>query len=199
MNIDIKILWEIFGYMGTALVITSMLMTSVVKLRVLNVCGSCIGLIYGVVTNTWPNVLLNGCLIAINVYQLIRMRVQKFKYSHVQTGASDKNLAYFLFLYSDDIIKYYPDYTFHMEDNDEAHLVYRDSEIVGILVGRRTGDTMQIHIDYVTPKYRDLSISKFLYSRLKSRGVNTLIASNNMELLIKMGFSEKDGVMTKAL
>ncbi len=63
---------EMVGYLGTALVIVSMLMTSVTKLRVINICGALLALIYGVFTATWPNVLLNGTLILINVAQLVR-------------------------------------------------------------------------------------------------------------------------------
>lgn len=194
-----KFFIELFGYMGTALVIISMLMTSVIKLRIFNICGSFIGMLYGIATNTWPNVILNLSLITINVYQLLRIRFSRFKFSHVKTDASDKNLAYFKFLYSDDILKFYPDYNFHMNEDDEAHLVYKDSEVVGILIGHRDGDTLNIQIDYVTPKYRDMSISKYLYSRLKSSGISTLISSGNSDYLIKAGFVNVGGQMQKSL
>ena len=63
---------EIFGYIGTALIISSMMMKSINKLRILNISGSVISVIYSILSNTWPTVLLNGCLIAINVYHLIK-------------------------------------------------------------------------------------------------------------------------------
>ena len=63
---------EIFGYIGTALVLLSMMMTSVTKLRVINMCGSVISAIYAAGSNTWPIVVMNICLIAINGYHLIR-------------------------------------------------------------------------------------------------------------------------------
>ena len=47
---------EIFGYIGTALVIISMMMTSVLKLRIINMCGGVISLIYHLVEKiTWSN------------------------------------------------------------------------------------------------------------------------------------------------
>lgn len=67
---------EIFGYIGTALVLLSMMMTSVVKLRVVNMCGSLISMIYAVIVQTWPVVLLNLGLLIINGIQLIRMKKQ---------------------------------------------------------------------------------------------------------------------------
>lgn len=70
---------EIFGYIGTALIISSMMMKSINKLRILNISGSVISVIYSILSNTWPVVLLNGCLIAVNVYQLIKANVEKKK------------------------------------------------------------------------------------------------------------------------
>ncbi len=69
-----SIFWEIFGYIGTALILISMMMTSVVKLRIINMCGSLISMIYAIVCNTWPVVLLNLGLLIINGVQLARIR-----------------------------------------------------------------------------------------------------------------------------
>ena len=65
---------EIFGYAGTALIVISMLMTSVNKLRIFNISGSVISMIYAILCSTWPVALLNLCLIVINAGQLIRSR-----------------------------------------------------------------------------------------------------------------------------
>ena len=72
-----KILLEIFGYMGSALVIISMMMTSVNKLRIFNVCGAVISAIYSAIYQAYPIVLLNVCLIMINVFQLIRAKLKE--------------------------------------------------------------------------------------------------------------------------
>lgn len=68
---------EIFGYIGTGLVLLSMMMTSVVKLRLINMAGSLISMIYAIICVTWPVVLLNLGLILINGTQLLRMRKNK--------------------------------------------------------------------------------------------------------------------------
>ena len=65
---------ELFGYLGTALVLLSMMMTSVVKLRIINMTGSVISSIYAALSNTWPVVLLNLGLIIINTVQLLRLK-----------------------------------------------------------------------------------------------------------------------------
>ncbi len=63
---------EIFGYLGTALVLLSMMMTSMKRLRIFNIAGSVISMIYAIAMNTWPVVLLNLGLILINLFQLVR-------------------------------------------------------------------------------------------------------------------------------
>ena len=71
-----NILLEIFGYIGTALIILSMTMRSINKLRILNLSGSIISVIYSVLINAWPTVILNVCLAAINLYHLIKVHRQ---------------------------------------------------------------------------------------------------------------------------
>ena len=68
---------ELVGYMGTGLVLMSMMMTSVEKLRWFNISGSVISMIYGAVMGTWPVVFLNVGTISINVVQIIRLHRKK--------------------------------------------------------------------------------------------------------------------------
>lgn len=70
---------EIFGYIGTAFVLISMLMTSVVKLRIFNAAGALISMIYAIFCNAWPVVVLNGSLLIIQIVQLIRLHKQAKK------------------------------------------------------------------------------------------------------------------------
>ena len=72
-----RILLEIFGYMGTALVIISMMMKSINKLRMFNISGAIISAIYSAIIQAWPVVLLNVALTVINVYHLISAAVKK--------------------------------------------------------------------------------------------------------------------------
>ena len=64
---------EIFGYIGTALVLLSFLMTDLKWLRIVNMAGGLISLIYAVCVNTMPVVVLNASLITINGIQLMRI------------------------------------------------------------------------------------------------------------------------------
>ena len=73
MFMDATVFMEILGYVGTALVLLSFLMSDLKWLRIFNMCGGFLSLIYAVYTNTMPVVVLNGSLITINAIQLARI------------------------------------------------------------------------------------------------------------------------------
>lgn len=65
---------ELLGYIGTALILLSMMMTNVKKLRWFNLAGSIVSMIYGALCGTWPTALLNCSLAIIHVVQLLRLK-----------------------------------------------------------------------------------------------------------------------------
>lgn len=71
------ILLEAVGYLGMALVLLSMMTNNVEKLRLLNLSGSVISMIYGILTRTWPTALLNLGLAIIHIVKLFNMKKQK--------------------------------------------------------------------------------------------------------------------------
>lgn len=72
------ILWqEIIGYIGTGLVILSMTMSSLTKLRILNIAGAIFSTVYALLITSYPVALLNTVLTVINLYHLIRARREK--------------------------------------------------------------------------------------------------------------------------
>ena len=70
---------ELFGYLGTLLILLSMMMTKLTWLRCFNMAGSVISAIYAAISGTWPVVVLNCGLFLINTVQLIRARINKKK------------------------------------------------------------------------------------------------------------------------
>ncbi len=194
---------EIFGYIGTALVLLSMMMTSVVRLRLFNTVGSVISMIYSMLCNAWPVVILNAGLILINVWQLIRLSRVKVSFSHVTMGAQDMSLQYFLDFYRKDIQQYFPGYSLKATPNTQVHMVYAGAEPVGVLVGTLEGKTLNIELDYAAPKYRDCSVANYLFGRLKACGVTRLVTNrsvpNHNQYLTKMGFTNQEGLQVKNL
>lgn len=194
---------EIFGYIGTALVLFSMMMTSVTRLRWFNIAGSIVSMTYAALCNTWPVVFLNFGLIIINSLQLVRLYKLRSLFSVVSTSAADQSAKYFLKHYSKDIKQYFPDFELKRSDETEIFIVYDGAEAVGILVGERLGDVLRVDLDYVSPKYRDRSVARFLFGRLKDHGIKSLSATTLVEkhrkYLLKMDFKDIGGVLVKNL
>ena len=65
---------ELLGYLGSALVVCSVLMTSVVRLRLVNMAGSILSGVYGLIIGAYPLVLMNACLLTINGWQLWKLK-----------------------------------------------------------------------------------------------------------------------------
>ena len=68
---------EIFGDIGTRLVVVSMLMSSMVKLRIVSTVGSTVSGIYAMINGALPLVLMNGVIVIINIYNLIKISKTK--------------------------------------------------------------------------------------------------------------------------
>ena len=86
---DPALLIELFGYLGSTLVVVSMLMASVVKLRVINTLGSVISATYALIIGSFPLALMNICLIVINVYNLFKLLKTEQQYDLVKTAPED--------------------------------------------------------------------------------------------------------------
>lgn len=89
---DENLLLELFGYLGTALVLLSFIMKDIKWLRAINMAGGFISLIYAIAVNTMPVVVLNASLITINGIQLMRILREERKKSRVVNN--DAEAAY---------------------------------------------------------------------------------------------------------
>ena len=195
---------EAFGYIGTALVLISMMMTSVNKLRIVNMSGSVVSMIYAAICNTWPVVFLNLGLLIINAIQLIRLHKHKTSFKAVQTDVNDANVKYFLEYYLKDIKLYFPDFEEESCKGMKTFIVYEGTEAIGILIGQQDGDGVDIALDYVSPKYRDRSVARFLFGHLKDYGIKSLSAmptnvKTHDDYLGAMGFLRQGEKMVKIL
>ena len=201
---DTAMMIEIYGYIGSVLVVVSMLMSSIIKLRVINILGSVISGSYALIIGSFPLVLMNSCLIIINVYNLYKLLKAEQKYDLVDSEANDAFVGYFLAHYKDDIQKYFPGFTM---DNaaDKAFIVCCEGNPSNILLGKDNGNgVLDVILDYSTPVYRDCSAGKYLYAALPSKGVKVLQFAQNSskeheDYLTKMGFKKENGVFQKNL
>ena len=189
-----KILIELFGYLGSALVVISMLLTSVKKLRIVNTTGSVIFAIYALIIHSYPTAVMNFCLVAINVYQLHKLSAVKSHYRLLEGKTDGPLVTDLITYYLHDIQHFFPDFDLETAHRCNAvYLVMLDISPIGILVGNRIdADTIDIKADYSLPAYRDLSVGKFLYGVLPGKGIRRLLfrvsSVDHVLYMKRMGF-----------
>ena len=179
---------EIFGYIGCIFVIISMLMISVVKLRVINTVGSSISAVYAMIGHSYPLAVVNASLVVINIYNLIKL------------SKADGN-HYDMKHYKEDMKKYFLENTLELSAADTIYTVCCEGVPAGVLAGKKEGDALEISFDYTTPTYRDCSAGRFLYAKLAEEGYKKFICKKATEghksYLEKMGFVKENGVYVK--
>lgn len=188
---------ELFGYLGSVLILISMLMTSVVRLRVINLIGSAVFTTYAVLIRSYPTALLNGCLVLVNIYHLLRLRKRSGGSYEVQPlRGGDGFTDFFLRRYGEDIGKYFPALNLAQARNAEGFAVFYGDQAAGILLGSQKDGDFDVLLDYTTPAYRDCSVGAHLYGELPSHGIFRLTccadSPEHVQYLEKMGFARRE-------
>ncbi len=195
---------EIFGYIGTALVIVSMMMTSVVKLRVINMCGGLISLIYSIFVNAWPVVVLNACLICINFVQTVRQLTKREAVTLLRVRAKDSSVKYLFDIWQEDALKYYSDLNLQEMNEEEIHILYVGERAVGFIIGTQNGDLFHLNTSYLIPSCRTNAMTERIFAALRNKGIHTLTSCEFYNqapnrFLLNMGFEIRDGLLTKQI
>lgn len=195
---------ELFGYLGSTLVVVSMLMSSVLKLRIINSIGSCIFAVYALIIKSYPTALMNFCLVAINVYNLAKLLKQSDQhYQLIECNKVESFLRYMLESYKDDILSYFPNFSLEEDTSDIAYIICCDGTPAGVFMGTKNGDSIDIALDYSTPTFRDCSVGTFLYKKLENSEFKSLVYSGgsdeHIQYLEKMGFEKQDSRYIKNL
>lgn len=189
---------ELIGYLGSALVVFSMLMTSIVKLRVVNTVGCVIFTAYALVIGSYPTALMNFCLIGINAFQLFRLFRNQKQYDLIETDIGDGYVSYFIEKNLKDIRTWFPDFSAQGLRADMVFLACCDNNPASVFIGKRGSapDETEILLDYAAPAYRDTSVGRFLHAQLKEKGCRTFVfrknAPRHVEYMTKIGY-RKDG------
>ncbi len=161
---------EIFGYIGTALVLLSMMMTKLSLLRIFNVCGSVISAVYAYLSGAMPVVLLNLGLILINGIQLIREQRRKRKLSVNCIEHTDAALDEFINTHGEDIERRFPEYSLNIGDGSVIYLVYSGNEPIGLFIGRKEGKSLRISFGYSVSGYKYSEVVLRFMTELKENG-----------------------------
>jgi hypothetical protein len=158
---------DVLGYVASALVVVALSMTSVVRLRIVSLCGSVTFFVYGMLIESVPIMITNVSIALINVWFLRkefgsgRRHGRDLSVSHIR--ADSPFLAGFVSYHLRDIHRFQPDFRLPIGNDILTMLLNREGLPVGVLVGRRSGSILTIDLDYVLGPYRDSGIGRWLY------------------------------------
>lgn len=177
---------DVLGWGGSALLVYSLLQASVLRLRVLNAIACVILIVFNAMLAVWPMVGMNAVLVAINGWFIVRMlreRHDESAFEVLEVAPTDEYLRHVLRVHGADILKFNPDFVHDPADTHDAFLVQKGDETVGVVLLRKTGETADVLLDYVTPRYRDFSPGEFVWRRsglLAERGIRRVITPPGM-------------------
>ena len=191
---------EWIGYLASLLVLISLSLSSIVKLRLVNLVGAAVFSFYGFYIGALPVGIMNFIIVIADIYYLRQLYYRKERFDILEIHSNDPYLNKFISHYKEDIKKFFPDF-FKLEDSDIILLALRDLNPAGVFAGDASDDTqLNIKVDYVTPQYRDYKLGKYIYTQFsnffKDKGFKKLSCSTDIKAhknyLKKMGFTPDD-------
>ncbi len=190
--------YEAFGYFASGLVVLSLTMRSLLKLRVLNLIGAGTMACYGLLIEAYPVLFLNVLIVGIDVYYLHEMLSQKHFCEILEVRQNSKYLAYFLGFYEEEIHKFLPQFAFEGSESQRVLFVLRNLVPAGVFITHKQGaDTLLVKLDFVIPGYRDLKIGRFVFKQqrevFRKDGIRRILSDSGTPkheaYLRKMGFA----------
>ncbi len=204
---------EVFGWIGSVLVVVSLMQARVLRFRWMNLAGAAIATAYNVAVGIWPFAAMNAAITLIDVYwlaRLLRERHDEATYEVVEVAPDDAYLGRVLAVHAADIAKFEPGAPASGRDGaraaaSAAFLVVRGDETVGVVQVRDEGaGTGRVLMDYVTPRFRDCTPGEFVYRRsgvFRDRGFSRLVVDPvpaNRDYFSRVGFTpEADGTWVR--
>lgn len=196
---ETSVIYEIIGYIASVLIAVSLMMSSVIKLRLINLIGAATFAVYGVLIGSIPVALMNGFIVLINIYFLYNMMGNKEYFKILKVKSSSQYLRYFIDFYSDEMQNVRPD----INEKTVGFFVLRDMVPAGLLLGEfDEKGIFTIYLDFVIPNYRDFKIGRYLFEEQKNyfreMGVTKFQTDpgdeDHQQYLNKMGFkAEQNG------
>ncbi|MBO9520721.1 MAG: hypothetical protein J7518_04210 [Nocardioidaceae bacterium] len=192
---------DLVGWLGSALLIYSVMQTRVLRFRVFNLAACLVLTGFNIALEIWPLVAMNIALSLINLWHirnLVRTRHDQEAYTVLEVGPEDDYLRHVLRVHEADILRYQPDLTFDgAAEGSAAFLVLRGDETVGVVLIHDAGDGVaEVQLDYVTPRFRDFSPGEFVWRHsgaLQEHGFTRVVTPARMvaPYYQRLGFSPR--------
>lgn len=194
---DKHLMLELVGYVASALIAVSMMMSSILRLRVINTAGAVAFAVYGLLIHAYPVAVLNSFIVVVNGYYLLRMLRATEYFQLLKLKPDSVYLPYFLDFHGEEIRQILPEFQYRPSEDQIALFILRDCAPVGVFIAEQKPDgVLRVILDFVIPGYRDLKIGRFLFVEqagfFRERGIKEIvIAPRTAEFgayLVKVGF-----------
>lgn len=194
------ILLEWIGYIASLIVLVSLLMSSIKKLRWINLIGALVFGLYGFLIGSYPTGFMNLGIVIIDIYYLVRMYLSKEFFRVLPIQSNTEYLPYFLDFYKDDIRKFIDVEKIDFDHAEVKLYMVRNMTPAGVFIcNKYDSNTLEIALDYAIPLYRDFKLGLFIFEHEKDfflgKGYNRFIVSTNnndhIKYVKKMGFKEE--------
>lgn len=190
------LIYELIGYAASLLVAISLMMSGIVKLRIVNMVGAVTFTVYGLLINSMPVAAMNAFIVFINIYHLVNIFQKKTEFDLIMVSAENPVLNHFLQYHLVEIKTHQPAYDTAKEYSFNL-MIFNKMVPVGVVSGNREGDVLNVDLDFVIPSHRDFKAGEYLYKDRKDffldRGIRVIRASEgdteHNRYLKKMGFS----------
>ncbi len=194
---ETAVIYEIIGYIASILIAISLMMSNILRLRVINLVGSLFFTVYGLLIQAYPVAAVNFFIVLIDLYYLYEMLSAKEYFRLLEVQPDSEYLRFFLNHYEQDIQKFQPGFRFAPQAEQLVFFALRNLVPAGLVIGEINDDgRLHILLDYVIPGYRDLKIGNFIFTGhtqiFRQHGIRKIYAlpgnSTHDRYLHKMGF-----------
>jgi hypothetical protein len=161
------VVWvQVLGYAASALIVAGLLMSSLLRLRLLGLAGAILFASYGLLIGAVPVVVTNATIVGVHLYHLrriLRDRALEVYFEVVPWRITGAYVPRFLRFWAEDVARFQPDFA-GLRDDHHALIVLRDVVPVGLVLYRELGDgAAHIDLDYVTPAHRDQRAASYVF------------------------------------
>lgn len=143
--------YDYLGYFASILVATALMQTSILRLRMINLVGASLFMVYALLIQAWPVAILNSLIVCINIYNLWKLTRVEEEFRVLTVQPNSEYLEQFLDYHKADIEKYVPE--FKGLNPNEAQIIFfvlRNMFPVGVFIAKESeGGKAVIQLDYV--------------------------------------------------
>ena len=195
---DSQLVLELVGYAASILVAISLMMSSILKLRLINLVGSAAFVVYGAMIGAYPVAVVNLLIVFINLYYLRQMLGAREYFKLLKVQPDSEYLRAFLDFHAGEIQRFLPGFSYAPGERQLIFFVLRDMVPAGLFIGEMRGDgALRVVLDFVIPQFRDFKTGRYLFQAqadfFRAQGIREIVSDagsrQHSDYLRRMGFA----------